>query len=84
LINFSIVNDFCLTFIGATRSYDSLNLDFYAYFMDMFLSDDTSVHNPIDSILQDSFSVFHVSVPNIKLYYPEPFIATPTFIHDDI
>jgi hypothetical protein len=30
------------------------------------------------------FSVFHTSVPNVKLYYPEPFIATPTFIHDDL
>lgn len=34
--------------------------------------------------LDEVFSIFHTSVPNIKLYYPEPFIATPTFVHDDI
>lgn len=37
-----------------------------------------------NAIVEDSLSIFHTSVPNIKLYYPEPFIATPTFIHDDI
>lgn len=34
--------------------------------------------------LEDTFSIFHTSVPNIKLYYPEPFIATPTYIHEDL
>lgn len=29
------------------------------------------------------FDIFNYSVPNIKLYYPEPFIATPSYIHDD-
>ena len=32
----------------------------------------------------DNLSVLHATTPNIKLYYPEPFIATPTFVHDDI
>ena len=30
------------------------------------------------------FDLFNYSIPNIKLYYPEPFIATPSYIHDDI
>ena len=30
------------------------------------------------------FDVFHYSTPSIKLYYPEPFIASPTFVHEDI
>jgi hypothetical protein len=25
-----------------------------------------------------------LSTPNVKLYYPEPFIATPSFMHEDI
>jgi len=25
-----------------------------------------------------------ISIPNCKLYYPEPFIATPSFAHEDI
>jgi len=29
-------------------------------------------------------SVFYSSTPNVKLYYPEPFIASPSFIHNDI
>ena len=29
-------------------------------------------------------SMFHSSVPQTKLYYPEPFIASPSFIHNDI
>lgn len=35
-------------------------------------------------LVNNSFDVFHYSVPNVKLYYPEPFIASPTFIHEDI
>lgn len=31
-----------------------------------------------------SLDILHVSIPNIKLYYPEPFIASPTYIHEDI
>jgi heme/copper-type cytochrome/quinol oxidase subunit 2 len=26
----------------------------------------------------------NISTPNCKLYYPEPFIATPSFVHEDI
>jgi heme/copper-type cytochrome/quinol oxidase subunit 2 len=31
-----------------------------------------------------NFDIFHYSTPNVKLFYPEPFIASPTFIHDDL
>lgn len=39
----------------------------------------------IQELLFDTciFDIFNYSVPNIKLYYPEPFIATPSYIHDD-
>lgn len=29
-------------------------------------------------------SIYQASVPHVKLYYPEPFIASPSFIHNDI
>lgn len=29
-------------------------------------------------------SMYQASVPHVKLYYPEPFIASPSFIHNDI
>lgn len=29
------------------------------------------------------YSLFHVSLPNVKLYYPEPYIAAPSRIHSD-
>jgi hypothetical protein len=29
-------------------------------------------------------SIFYASTPNTKLYYPEPFIASPSFMHNDI
>lgn len=40
--------------------------------------------SPSVSDIFEDFSVFHTSVPNIKLYYPEPFIASPNFAHEDI
>jgi len=29
-------------------------------------------------------SLYQSSVPTVKLYYPEPFIASPSFIHQDL
>jgi hypothetical protein len=31
----------------------------------------------------DSF-VEELSTPPVKLYYPEPFVASPSFIHEDL
>ena len=30
------------------------------------------------------YSAENLSIPDVKLYYPEPFIASPSFVHDDI
>jgi len=43
-------------------------------------ADDIDCFKNIDNIS----SVYHHSVPNVKLAYPEPFIASPSLIHDDI
>ena len=29
-------------------------------------------------------SLMHTTTPSIKLYYPEPFVAAPSHMHDDI
>ena len=34
--------------------------------------------------LENISSTYHYSVPNVKLAYPEPFIASPSFIHSDL
>nr|ASY95747.1 Cox2 [Stylonychia lemnae] len=34
--------------------------------------------------LENLDTVYHYSVPNVKLYYPEPFIASASFMHSDI
>ena len=34
--------------------------------------------------LENVSSVYHYSIPNVKLAYPEPFIASPSFMHTDL
>jgi len=29
-------------------------------------------------------TIYHYSIPNTKLFYPEPFVASPSFMHSDI
>ena len=42
--------------------------------------EDTNLYNNLENIT----SVYHYSIPNVKLAYPEPFIASPSFIHTDL
>ena len=61
----------------------NLFIDFAVY--DQFITSFIESANSYSSFSDLSdLSVLHATTPNIKLYYPEPFIATPTFIHDDI
>jgi hypothetical protein len=34
--------------------------------------------------LENINAVYHYSIPNVKLMYPEPFIASPSFMHNDL
>ena len=34
--------------------------------------------------LENVTSIYHYSIPNVKLSYPEPFIASPSFMHTDL
>ena len=66
------------------------NMDFTLYYhlMDALFITRAQIKAPFDDyvdLLPDKeFSILHTSTPNIKMYYPEPFIASPTFINDDI
>ncbi len=42
--------------------------------------DDCELYNNLENIT----SVYHYSIPNVKLAYPEPFIASPSFMHTDL
>ena len=35
------------------------------------------------SINVDNSLYAHLSLPPVKLYYPEPFVASPTFVHEE-
>ena len=41
-------------------------------------------YNQLNQKINNNFDTFHTTIPNVKLYYPEPFVASPTFMHDDI
>ena len=57
----------------------------YLYYSNLFkLDNGINFDIQTDSQLPFEYSIFHTSTPNVKLYYPEPFIATPTAVHDDI
>lgn len=34
--------------------------------------------------LENLTSIYHYSIPTVKLYYPEPFIASASFMHFDL
>ena len=34
--------------------------------------------------LENTMTIYHHSIPNVKLAYPEPFIASASFMHSDL
>lgn len=45
---------------------------------------DSSYSEHISDNLENIASIYHYSVPNTKLAYPEPFIASASFMHSDL
>jgi len=43
-------------------------------------ADDIFLFNNLENVK----SVYHYSVPNTRLSYPEPFIASASFMHSDL
>nr|YP_010117025.1 Cytochrome c oxidase subunit 2 precursor [Euplotes vanleeuwenhoeki]QPM99239.1 Cytochrome c oxidase subunit 2 precursor [Euplotes vanleeuwenhoeki] len=77
----SIFNDFNFALLNM------LNSEFLIQFNNSILNininyTEPKLYNTIN--FYENYQISYLSVPNIKLYYPEPFIASPTFSHDDI
>ena len=91
--NFSICNDslvfsdyMYLFFLNDYSSYTFikfyLNSNLNSQSLLAFINqiDDSNLFENLENIT----STYHYSVPNVKLSYPEPFIASPSFIHTDL
>ena len=65
-----------------------VNIDFnynsnYTQTLTTFISqinDNLFITNNVENVK----SSYHYSIPNTKLFYPEPFIASPSFLHSDL
>lgn len=77
------------TFSDFSQAFNfEVNLNF-VYLIDNYLSNFNTTlpslsSSVLDQLANDNYQLSYLNIPNIKLYYPEPFIATPTFSHDDI
>jgi len=82
-LNFNSNNFFSLTSFS-----DSTILSFFDD-SDLYTKSLITYIDKIDEMsifqnLENISSIYHYSVPNVKLAYPEPFIASPSFIHSDL
>jgi hypothetical protein len=82
-LNFNSSNFFSLTSFS-----DSTILSFFDD-SDLYTKSLITYIDKIDEMsifqnLENISSIYHYSVPNVKLAYPEPFIASPSFIHSDL
>lgn len=93
LENFSIGSDVLsvshydfLLFLGDYSNYNFLkffnNSNLYTKSLITYINqiDDLDLYNNLENVT----SIYHYSVPNVKLCYPEPFIASPSFMHTDL
>ena len=83
---FFLTNYTPLFFLGNYSNYSFLNFfndsSFYTKSLITYINqtDDISVFHNLENIT----SIYHYSIPNVKLAYPEPFIASPSFMHTDL
>lgn len=75
-----------LLFLGNYSNYSFLHFfndsNIYTKSLITYINqtEDISLFNNLENIT----SVYHYSIPNVKLAYPEPFIASPSFMHTDL
>ena len=82
-LNFNSNGLFALTSFSDSTSLVFLDdSDLYAKSLITYIDriDEMSIFRNLENIS----SIYHYSVPNVKLAYPEPFIASPSFIHSDL
>lgn len=58
---------------------------FYLFFMDIneFTFSQTQFNSTVNLNVENMRGIYHYSIPVTKFYYPEPFIASPSFLHYD-
>lgn len=75
---FFFINDFSIyNFLQITN-----NSNLYTKSLITFIdqTEDANLYNNLENIN----SIYHYSIPNTKLAYPEPFVASPSFMHTDL
>lgn len=83
---FLVSNYDYLLFLGNYTTYSFLQFfndsNIYTKSLITYINqtDDMALFNNLENIT----SIYHYSIPNVKLAYPEPFIASPSFMHTDI
>jgi hypothetical protein len=83
LLNSSLSPFFNLNICASSTSLNFLE-DYDLYIKSVVTYIDKIDEMPIFQNLENISSTYHYSVPNVKLAYPEPFIASPSFIHSDL
>lgn len=56
--------------------------DFFAY-NNNFIFNSLNLDSTVNLNLENMRGIYHYTIPTTKLYYPEPFIAMPSFLHYD-
>ena len=82
-LNFNSNGLFALTSFSDSTSLVFLDdSDLYSKSLITYIDriDEMSIFRNLENIS----SIYHYSVPNVKLAYPEPFIASPSFSHSDL
>lgn len=97
--DFLFLDNFCnttsyLTFIDYSYFFNIIDFSYYTSlkFFDKTSFSNNSLITFIDQIddlnlydnLENITSIYHYSIPNVKICYPEPFIASPSFMHSDL
>lgn len=88
--DFKILKKDLSLYINAVNSIESININF-DWFIEKSLTQKISLfydHHLFPSYdqkyLENTKSIYHYSVPTVKLFYPEPFIAAASFMHNDL
>jgi hypothetical protein len=76
-INKTLVNNIELGGIEFAENTPALKLA-YPNFYDLIVDYELAVTEDDGSMIDD------LSTPDTKLHYPEPFIASPSFVHEDL
>lgn len=91
--NFFIGNDHILApdynylfSLGSYSNYTFLNFfdDSNLYTKSLITYINQTENIDLCNNIENITSIYHYSIPNVKLTYPEPFIASPSFMHTDL